>query len=188
MKITGRPSVSVGLAAALFLGVNGPAVLGASPFSAPAPPSARPEVRKVEPPSWWPGHSVDPVRLLVRGALLHGARVEAPAGSGLEIGLTRVNARGTYLFVDIGIDPKAAPGPRTLRVVTAAGAALLPFEVLAPRPRTGRFQGFSRDDVVYLAMPDRFANGDRANDDPGGRGLLDRGKARYYHGGDFRGL
>ena len=29
--------------------------------------AAPPEVTKVEPPSWWPGHSIDPVRLLVRG-------------------------------------------------------------------------------------------------------------------------
>src|SRR6185295_13460437 len=40
----------------------------------------------------------------------------------------------------------------------------------------------------YLAMPDRFANGDPRNDDPGARGLLDRSKGRYYHGGDFQGL
>jgi glycosidase len=38
-------------------------------------------------------------------------------------------------------------------------------------------------------MPDRFANGDRSNDDPPrSRGLLDRSKARYYHGGDLRGV
>jgi glycosidase len=38
-------------------------------------------------------------------------------------------------------------------------------------------------------MPDRFANGDPGNDDPTvSRGMHDRTKTRYYHGGDFRGV
>jgi glycosidase len=150
--------------------------------------AAPPEVTKVEPPSWWPGHSIDPVRLLVRGRALHGARVEAPAGSGLRTGLVSVNAAGSYAFVDVHVERAAAPGPRRLRLSTAGGGADVPLEILAPLPREGRFQGFSPDDVIYLAMPDRFANGDPGNDDPGGRGLQDRAKPRYYHGGDLKGL
>jgi glycosidase len=151
--------------------------------------AASPEVLKVEPPSWWPGSTLNPVRLLVRGEGLAGAQVEAPASSGLEVGLVRVNARGSHLFVDVGIDPAAAPGPRRLTLRTPAGTAEVPFELLAPLPRAGRFQGFGPDDVFYLAMPDRFANGDPSNDDPAkAPGLLDRSKARYYHGGDLRGL
>jgi neopullulanase len=171
-----------------------PCALALLPLAAPAPvgaqgPSEPPRVLKVEPPSWWPGHTLDPVRLLVRGRNLGGARVEAPGGSGLDIGLCRVNAAGTYLLVDVGVDPTAAPGPRVLRVRTPTGSAELPFELLAPLPRRGRFQGFSPDDVLYLVMPDRFANGETSNDDPAkSRGLHDRAKPRYYHGGDLRGL
>src|SRR3712207_7854741 len=36
-----------------------------------------PQVLKVEPPNWWAGHSINPVRLLIRGTNLNGARVEA---------------------------------------------------------------------------------------------------------------
>ncbi|HET8647274.1 MAG TPA: alpha-amylase family glycosyl hydrolase, partial [Vicinamibacteria bacterium] len=40
-----------------------------------------------------------------------------------------------------------------------------------------------------LLMPDRFANGDRGNDEPPrSPGLLDRARPRYYHGGDLRGV
>ena len=156
--------------------------------AATAPRPVRPEVTKVEPPSFWPGHSINPVRLLLRGKELGGARVEAPAGSGLAIGLVQVNATGTYLFVDVAIEPSATPGPRALRVVTPGGGASFAFDLLAPLPREGRFRGFSSDDAIYLAMPDRFANGDTGNDDPGNRGLLDRTKGRYYHGGDLQGL
>ena len=43
---------------------------------------APPTVEKVEPPSWWPGHSLDPVRVMVRGKGFAGARIES-AGVGL---------------------------------------------------------------------------------------------------------
>jgi glycosidase len=161
---------------------------GASALLAePARPA--PEVFKVEPPSWWPGHSLNPVRLMIRGRNLTGATIAAPAGSGLTFGLTRVNAAGSYLFVDVGIDPRATPGGRRLTVLSPGGRAETVFSLLAPLSRDRRFRGFSPDDVMYLAMPDRFANGDLSNDDPpAARGLLDRAKPRYYHGGDFKGL
>ena len=76
--------------------------------------AAPPAGTKVEPPSWWPGHSIDPVRLLVRGRNLAEAEVTS-AGPGLKTGPVTVNARGTHLFVDVAIDPKAAPGSRTPR-------------------------------------------------------------------------
>ncbi len=156
--------------------------------AAAARAAGAPQVLKVEPPSWWPGHSLNPVRLLVRGTDLAGAAVVS-AGSGLRTGAVRVNERGTYLFVDVTVDPNAAPGPRQIAIRTASGTAAVPFELLAPLPRTGRFQGFSADDVIYLLMPDRFADGDPSNDDPAvSRGLLDRTKPRFYHGGDFRGV
>jgi neopullulanase len=150
--------------------------------------AAQPRVSKVEPPNWWPGHTWNPVRVLIRGTGLAGARVEA-AGDGLTIGLVRVNAAGSYLFVDVAIDPAAAPGPRRLRITTASGATEAPFDISAPLARTGRFQGFSTDDVMYLAMPDRFRDGDPSNNDPStSPGLFDRAKGRYYHGGDFKGI
>jgi glycosidase len=165
----------------------GGAVLVAAAVSAPLE-AAAPRVTKVEPPNWWAGHSIDPVRVLVRGEGFSGARVEA-VGAGLTAGPVRVNAAGTYLFVDVSIDKQAAPGPRTLRVTTSDGVVDAPFEISAPLPRAGRFQGFSSDDVMYLLMPDRFANGDPSNDDPPeSKGLLDRAKGRYYHGGDFKGI
>ncbi|HVR69777.1 MAG TPA: alpha-amylase family glycosyl hydrolase [Vicinamibacteria bacterium] len=151
--------------------------------------AAPPVVTKVEPPSWWPGHSLDPVRVMVRGRGLEGARLEPSAGSGLSVSRTSVGPEGTTLFADLRIEPGATPGPRDLAVTTPRGRTTARFALLPPLPREGRFQGFSPDDVIYLIMPDRFANGDRANDDPArSRGLLDRSKGRYYHGGDLAGI
>jgi glycosidase len=150
---------------------------------------AAPAVSKVEPPSWWPRHSINPVRVLIRGHNLAGATV-TPRGVGLRVvSPVKVNERGTYLFVDVSIAPTARPGTRQLRITTASGQVDAPFDILAPLSRQGRFQGLTADDVLYLIMPDRFSNGDTANDDPPkSKGLFDRGKGRYYHGGDLRGI
>ena len=147
-----------------------------------------PEVTKVEPPNWWANHSINPVRVMIRGRNLTGARVEA-VGDGIETGLTRINARGTCLFVDLSISANSTPGRRSLRVTTPSGTTQTSFEISPPLARGGRFQGFTTDDVIYLIMPDRFSDGDPSNNDPPqSRGLFDRSKSRYYHGGDFQGI
>src|SRR5579875_3466750 len=123
--------------------------------------NAAPTVTKVEPPNWWPGNTLNPVLVLIRGSELQGAEVTAP---GLTATNVRVSQNGTYLFADISIPQNAAAGDYPLQIKTAQGTVSAPFRLETPLPPEGRFQGFSPDDVVYLIMPDRFANGDTSND------------------------
>jgi len=148
-----------------------------------------PEILKVDPPSWWARSSVNPVRLLIHGRNLNGARVQVH-GAGLRIINTpKVNDRGTHIFVDVFITPNAQTGERSVSVSTPRGSARASFEVLAPLNRAGRFQGFSPADVMYLIMIDRFADGDPSNNDPPqSRGIYDRKNKFYYHGGDLQGV
>jgi glycosidase len=148
-----------------------------------------PQIFKIEPPSWWAGSSVNPVRLLIRGSNLKGARVQVVGRGFRVVGAPKTNERGTYLFVDVAIAPRANLGPRQLRITTADGIAHAAFEILAPLSRAGHFQGFSPADVMYLIMIDRFSDGDPANNDPPqSRGIYDRNNKFYYHGGDLQGV
>ncbi len=148
-----------------------------------------PQILKVDPPSWWAGSSVNPVRLLIHGSNLKGARVQV-VGRGLRVvGAPKTNERGTYLFVDVAIDGRANPGSRQLKITTADGITQAAFEILAPLSRANRFQGFSPADVMYLIMIDRFSDGDTANNDPPqSRGIYNRKNKFYYHGGDLQGV
>lgn len=148
-----------------------------------------PSVSKVEPPSWWRGSSMNPVRLLIRGTDLKGAQVRA-IGPGLRVvGQPKTNERGTYLFVDVAIAPSASAGDRELRITTPAGRTSATFRILPPLNRVGSFQGFSPDDVMYLIMIDRFADGDQSNNNPPeSKGIYDRNNKFYYHGGDLQGI
>lgn len=146
-----------------------------------------PQIQRVEPPSWWAGHSHNPVRLLLTGEALAQAMLHAPPG--FRVDRVTVSTNGTYLFADLHIPADAPVGPVPLRVTTPTGERAVPFEILAPLDAQTNFLGFSPDDVIYLIMIDRFANGDPANDDPPvSAGLHNRRKARYYHGGDLRGI
>ena len=155
---------------------------------APASPlfAQAPTVSKVEPPNWWRNHSVNPVRLLIRGTNLSGARFKCPR---LSCSKVTTNTAGTYAFVDVTVPRNAAVGSYPLTLRNSSGSTAVPFTVSAQLPAAGRFQGFGPNDVMYLIMPDRFANGDTANDHPKGQtNLLDRAKGRYYHGGDLAGV
>jgi neopullulanase len=163
-----------------FLNVTVPLAMGA--------PDG-PEVTKVEPSSWWANHTIQPVRLLVRGRGLTGARVRGlrPETSTSDV---RVNSRGDYLFVNVRISPRARPGDYPLIVETPNGSARIPFRVETPLDLRSNFRGINNDDVIYLIMTDRFADGDAANNTPPGASpaAFDRKNPRGFHGGDFRGI
>ena len=148
-----------------------------------------PEVSRVEPPSWWANHSINPVRLLLAGKNLFGARVR-PSNAAIRTSSIRVNEQGTYLFVNVHIAPSARPGNYPLVVQTSHGSVKAPFIISQPLDGRTHFQGISNDDVIYLIMIDRFANGDVSNDVPPGSpaGANDRTNPRAYHGGDLRGV
>ena len=102
---------------------------------------AAPVIMKVEPPNWWVGHSWNPVRLLIEGRDLTGARLAPVAG--LTPGAATVSAKGNWALVDLTIAADAKPGRRTLTLTTPSGSTAVPFELLRPLPAQGRFQGFS---------------------------------------------
>lgn len=150
---------------------------------------ASPSVSKVEPHSWWKQSTLNPIRVLIRGSNLKGARVQ-PVGRGLRVvGSPKISERGSYLFVDLAVAPNALPGKRILRIINSGGVAEASFEILPALNRYGTFQGFAPDDVMYLIMIDRFSDGDPTNNDPPqSRGIFDRENKFYYHGGDLQGI
>jgi len=148
-----------------------------------------PSVTKVEPPSWWAGHTINPVRLLVRGQNLNGASVLSN-NRALQASEVFVNRAGTYLFVNVSINSKARPGSYPLKLITRQGSTTIPFTLQAPLATSTHFQGITADDVIYLIMPDRFADGDQSNNTPANAPAAanDRKNPRAYHGGDLRGV
>ncbi len=139
-----------------------------------------PQIEKVEPPNWWINHTINPVRLLVRGANLQNAKVTS-ANKSLKVSNVKINQNATYLFFDVTIAPNTKPAKYDFEVATANGKTLIPFEIFAPVETN--LQTITSDDVIYLIMPDRFADGDSSNNKD-----IDRQNLRAWHGGDFKGI
>jgi neopullulanase len=151
------------------------------------PEARKPVVHKIEPPNWWVNYTPE-LTLVLTGENLGGARVES-ATRGLTSLRAEASANGHYLFVHLQLSPDLLPGTATLQLISSAGSMTFPLPLLARADSRGRFEGFSRDDVIYLIMPDRFADGDRSNDQPAGSsGHYDRSNPMAYHGGDLRGI
>ena len=169
------------LLAILLAGIPGSAQSGTSSAQLGAP-----VVRKLEPPNWWTKFTPD-LTLLVTGENLSGSRVES-ATKGLTVVSSEPSENGHYLFVRLKFAATVRAGNAALRVHSAAGSTTIQFPLMARNDSPSDFQGFSRDDVIYLIMPDRFADGDSTNDQPAGStGVYDRSKPMAYHGGDLRG-
>jgi glycosidase len=146
-----------------------------------------PLVTKVEPPSWWINLTPE-VMLLVSGHNLEATRVVCNLPSIL-VERTQATNHGNYLFVWVKIGPDTISSTAVCRVTTPTGTTSFELPLAARAAKLGKFQGLAPEDVIYLIMPDRFANGDPANDEPvEARGTHDRSNPRAYHGGDLRGI
>jgi neopullulanase len=149
-----------------------------------------PAVHKIEPPNWWVDFRSD-LSLLLTGENLSGAQV-VTASKAVKILGSDASANGHYLFVRLQI-LSSTPSTVLLDVNSASGSTSVRLPLLSRADSHGRFGGFSPDDVIYLIMPDRFADGDLSNDKPPGpTGVYgrsyDRNNAMAYHGGDLRGI
>ena len=146
-----------------------------------------PAVTKVEPPSWWIGVTPE-VMLLISGHNLQANEVACNLPT-VKVTHTQSAASGSYLFVWLKIATDTRSGTAVCRVTTSTGKTSFELPLATRSPTAGKFRGLSQADVIYLIMPDRFANGDPTNDQPAeAPASYDRANPRAYHGGDLRGI
>ena len=166
----------------VFLGV----LLAMLVFITPA--AAQPRIEKADPPSWWAGSTVNPVRVLLRGNGLNIGSVWTNSNA-VKPSNWKASENGHYLFVDLTIAKNTRPGTYKISAGDKHRVSTFDFEILPAVSPAGRYQGYTPDDVIYLLMPDRFADGDPSNNDPAkSKGIFDRNKTRRYHGGDLQGV
>jgi glycosidase len=171
-------------------------LIGTALFATGAACAQAPAIDHVEPPFWWAGMQEQRLQLMVHGPAI--AELEPALDyPGVRIAqVTRV-ANRNYLFIDLVVDSKAAPG--SLRIDfrgkgdAAAGAtrtdASYTYRLLARETGSAQRKGFDTQDAIYQIMPDRFANGNPANDSVAGLAdKLDRKLGHGRHGGDIQGI
>jgi glycosidase len=144
-------------------------------------------ITRVEPLSWWVGMKT-PLTLMFYGENLQGFDVSVME-TGIEINRVRQAESPNYLFVDVSVDAEAKAGDYTF--VLKRGKTTLKQKYTLAQRRSGSAErrSFSSADMVYLLMPDRFANGDSGNDSTSDTSeKADRKNLQGRHGGDLQGM
>jgi glycosidase len=140
------------------------------------------------PTNWWVGMQNPKLQLMLHGPAIGSSSVSLNYPGVTLSKINRVEGKN-YLFLDLVISKQAKPGTVFIRL---SNGQTIPFE-LKPR-RTGKgtqfAQGVRSQDLMYLIMPDRFANGDYSNDRVEGMKdqSLNRDSIWLRHGGDIQGV
>ena len=144
---------------------------------------------RVEPPSWWAGMQNPSLQLLVYGKDISKTTLSLDY-PGISLIKKSMVENPNYLFLDLEISPEAKPGSFKLVFKDSKKTVFEYTYVLKERnPGSASRKGFGAEDVIYLLMPDRFANGNPSNDNmPGMLELADRDNPSGRHGGDIEGI
>lgn len=146
------------------------------------------QIQRVEPLNWWVGMRNPELQILVHGPdiALSQVSVNYP---GVILDQTIRTNNPNYVFLNLRFEEGVRPG--TMPIVFRNGRRTFthPYPLLERSESTTRINGFDASDVIYLLMPDRFANGDTSNDNiPGMLEGTDRSQPYARHGGDLKGL
>lgn len=152
------------------------------------------QVSRVEPLNWWVGMKTS-LQIMVQGPAIseYDVTLENPYKfSTAQPYIQKVNKADSpnYLFLDVRMGDKAQPGTYYL-VFSKEGKECfkMPYDFLQRREGSAERGSFTTADLIYLIMPDRFANGDASND---GTDDTFEAPARHElygrHGGDIQGI
>lgn len=144
-------------------------------------------INKIEPPNWWIGMKWNNVQLMIYGENLKGVSAKF-SDSRIKIKKVHNAESNSYSFIDIQIPKNLPAGNYTLTLSNGKNKVDVIFPILQ-REKGIRHQGFSNKDVIYLLMPDRFANGDVSNDSiPGYYDSMQKIPNEWRFGGDIQGI
>ena len=145
----------------------------------------------VDPPGWWADLEKGQVEVLVSNATWGRVlQVEVHDSKAKLLGW-RPGTLDGHAWVNLDVSAVKSERKVVLEVITENnGAVDLDFHVHPHLDRGNRLDHWDDAPALYLIMPDRFANGDKSNDDV--EGMLERGVDRNEmhkrHGGDLKGI
>ncbi len=145
------------------------------------------QIDKMEPPFWYAGMKNPELQILLYGKDI--SQYQVTVSNGVKISSVQKTENPNYLFVTI--DTKKVPASDFLFTFKSKNKETFTqtYSLRKRRENSALRKSFDSSDMMYLLMPDRFANGNTNNDSenstqerynrdlPGGR-----------HGGDIEGI
>ena len=146
------------------------------------------KVDRIDPTNWFVGMKDPSLQLMVYGEGIRSAEVTTDYAGVKVDSIVRLDSPN-YLLVYLNLDG-AQPGEMTLNFKNGKQTKKVEYELKAREMSGDKRMGFTNADVLYMLMPDRFADGDPKNNNI--KGLypysIDRTQPSLRHGGDLEGI
>ena len=146
------------------------------------------KVDRIEPTNWYVGLKDPSVQLMVYGEGIRDAEVIIDyAGVAID-SLVRLDSPN-YLLIYLNTGG-AQPGTMDITFKQGRSKKKVKYQLLAREMSGDKRMGFTNADVLYMLMPDRFADGNPANNQIAGMEAYrnDRSQPSLRHGGDIEGI
>ena len=146
------------------------------------------KVDRIEPTNWYVGMKDPSVQLMVYGEGIRDAEVAIDYAGVTIDSLVRLDSPN-YLLVYLNTRG-AQPGTMEVTFKQGRSKKKVKYQLLAREMSGDKRMGFTNADVLYMLMPDRFADGNPANNQIAGMQPYknDRTKPSLRHGGDIEGI
>ena len=145
------------------------------------------QVDRVEPPFWWAGMNLSSVQIMFYGKNI--AQYEVTTSNSIVIENIRKTENPNYIFITINTKNIEAQDFIFSFSKNKKVAFTQNYSIKKRKENSALRKGYDASDVIYLIMPDRFANGNPTNDSQKsvtekGNRILPGGR----HGGDIEGI
>ena len=146
------------------------------------------KVDRIDPTDWYVGMKDPSLQLMVYGEGIGSADVTTDYAGVKVDSIVRLDSPN-YLLVYLNLEG-AQPGEMTLLFKNGKQTKKVKYALKAREKRGEERVGFTNADVLYMLMPDRFADGDPKNNDIKGMYpyKIDRTQPSLRHGGDLEGI
>ncbi len=156
-------------------------------LSAIAKPASTP---KIEPPYWWTGMNNTQLQLMVNYPAIRDA-IPSLSYPGVAIdSVVRLDSPN-YQIIYLNVNPDTKPGKFEIAFKAGKKTVKTSYELKKRKDNSWKVNTFNSSDLLYLIMPDRFANGNIQNDnfaDLRNPVKINRNDPNGRHGGDLKGI
>lgn len=148
----------------------------------------QPWIQRLEPTFWWTDMKNTDLQLTIYGQGINTAEfsINYP---GISIERKQLTDNPNFVFLYLKIAKETKAGKFNIEIKKGKQKQIQIYELKARRIGSAARESFTEADAVYLLMPDRFANGNTANDSVKGyyQGV-NRSIPGKRHGGDIEGI
>lgn len=145
------------------------------------------QIQKVEPMFWWKGMKNPELQILVYGKNISTYNLEL--SDNVKIKDIQKTENPNYVFLTINTNEVNKSSFKINIKNKNKVVDSYTYELKNREANSANRNSFTSKDIVYLIMPDRFANGDESNDSK--KELIDKANRQIpdgRHGGDLRGI